>query len=126
MIGAASVANRQRLHAEVLERFHPRLEDRRHRLVALQVDATNQAGAVIDVEVAGELRMLRLQLHRRRIAVVRLDVFLRAEQPLLLTAPQADAHGAAQLDAADLQQSHRLHHDGRSGGVVGRAGPGVP
>ena len=100
MVGAAGVADRQRGHPEVLERLHPRLEDRRDRFVPLQVDAADRAGAVVDVEVAGELRVLRLQLHRRRIAEVRLDVRRRAEQPLLLAAPQPDAHRAPQPDAA--------------------------
>ena len=54
VIRAAGVADRQRRHAEVVERLHPLLEDRRDGLVALQVDAANRAGAVVDVEVAGE------------------------------------------------------------------------
>jgi len=126
MIGPARVANRQSRHPEVFERFHPRLEDRRDRLVPLQVNAANRPGPVIDVEVAGELGMLRLQLHRRRIAVVRPDVFFRAEQSLLFASPQPDADRTPQLHTAHLEETHRFHHDRRTGCVVGSARAGVP
>src|SRR5947207_15559156 len=114
------------MHPHVSERIHPRLEDRRDRLVALQVHAANLARPVVDVEVARELRVLRLQLHDGRVCVVRFHVLLRSEEPLFLAAPQADAYCAAQLDAAGLEDAHRFHHHGGSGRVVGRAGAAVP
>ena len=126
MIRAAGVADRQRVHAQVLERLHPLLENRRDRLVALQVDAADQPGAVVHIEVAGQLPVLRLQLHRRRVAEVGFDVFARAEQSLFFAAPQPDAHRAAQGHAADLQQPHRFHHHRRSRRIVGGASAGVP
>src|SRR5690242_6548247 len=41
MIGAAGVANRQRSHAEIVERLHPFLEKRLDGLVALEIDAAD-------------------------------------------------------------------------------------
>src|SRR4029453_6767118 len=94
--------------------LQPRLEQRHRRRVLLRVDAADAAGAVVDVEVRGELRMLRLQEERtpRAAPVLRLprllgvgaraevllDVGTRAQQALLLAAPQPDADGAPGLD----------------------------
>ena len=58
MIRSAGIANGQRRHAEVLEWLHPRLKHGRDGFVALQVDASNCTGAVIDVEVAREFRVV--------------------------------------------------------------------
>jgi hypothetical protein len=41
MVGAAGVANGDRVRAEVGKRLQPRLEDRPHRVVALEIDAAN-------------------------------------------------------------------------------------
>src|SRR4029077_2136073 len=54
------------------------------------------------------------------------DVVARAEQPLLLAAPQGGADRPARLDAEGLEDAHRLHHHYAPGAVVGRAGGGVP
>src|SRR5262245_65250320 len=67
MIGAAGIANRQVRHAEAAERLHPLPEDRRDRIVALQVDPANRPGSVVDVEVAGELRVIRFELERTKV-----------------------------------------------------------
>src|SRR6185503_21092682 len=61
VIGAAGVADGQRGHADAAERLHPLAEDRGDGVVLLQVDAADRAGAVVDVEVAGELRVLGLE-----------------------------------------------------------------
>ena len=87
MIRPGRIANRQRRHAEVLERFHPGGKYRRHRFVSLQVHAADRARPVVHVEVAGKLRMVRLQLHRCWIAEVILHVRSRSEQSFFLCAP---------------------------------------
>src|SRR4029079_15062037 len=51
----------QRGHADAAERLHPLAEDRSDGVVLLQVDAADRAGAVVDVEVAGDLRVLGLE-----------------------------------------------------------------
>ena len=43
VIGAAGVADGDRRHAEIAKRREPLLEERPHRLVALQVDAADLA-----------------------------------------------------------------------------------
>ena len=101
MVRAARVADRQRRHPEVRERLHPRLKDRRDGLVALQIDAANRAGAVVDVEVAGRTSRAPASAASspdRRNAPSRI---LRSEQSLLLAAPETDPHRPAQLDAGD-------------------------
>src|SRR5258706_10346837 len=80
MVGAARVAQRDGVGAQVPERLEPRLEDRTHRRVLLTIDAANPARAVVEVEVGGELRMLgldgdgagRLPLERREEELARL------------------------------------------------------
>ena len=58
VVGAAGVADGDDAGREVLERGEPGFEDRAHHFVALQVDAADTAGAVIDVEVAREFLVL--------------------------------------------------------------------
>ena len=82
------------------------------------------AGARIDVEVAGEVRVFGLRVLER--AEVLLHVGLRAEQALLFAAPQRQANRPARLDADRLQDADRLHHHRAADGVVGRAGRRVP
>src|SRR5262245_51821049 len=103
MIGAAGVADRQRGHLEVVERLHPRLEYRRRSFVALQVNTANCAGAVVQVEVAGEFRVRWLRLEGLTIGELLIDVGPRTQQPLLLASPQAESNGSPQPEAGRLQ-----------------------
>ena len=151
MVRAARVAGIDVRHADRLERLHPLAEDRRHGLVLLQVDAADRAGPVVDVEVRRELVPFGLDRRHARgngrprghlsgsrrcrstssatrtaaarggRAEMRVHIHARADDALLLTRPQADAHRAAQLDAALLENAHRFHHRRRAGRVVGRA-----
>ena len=73
--------------ALVAERRQPGFKQRAHRIVSLQVHAANLAAAVIQVEIAGQLGMLRQKLHGFGIAEMLLHVGLRAIQPFLLAAP---------------------------------------
>ena len=82
------------------------------------------AGAGVDVEVAGEVGVFGLRILER--AEVLLHVRLRAEQPLLLAAPQRQADRAARLDADRLQDPDGFHHHRAADRVVGRAGRRVP
>src|SRR5918993_2195934 len=61
MVRSAGIADRQRRHPDAAERFHPVAEDRPDRLVLLQVDTADCAGAVVDIEVAGKLRVFGFQ-----------------------------------------------------------------
>ena len=89
VVGPAGVADRESGHAHVRERFHPRAEDGRDRFVPLQIDAADGAGAVVDVEVAGELGVRRLGGHRPAIGEVLGDIRSRSEQTVLFTRPKA-------------------------------------
>src|SRR5207245_9857295 len=106
--------------------LHSTTEDQRDALVALQVHATDRSSAVVHIETARQLGVLRLELHVLRIGEVLLYVRLRSEQALLLTGPQADAHGPAELHAALLQDPHRFEHDRRPRCIVRRAGAALP
>ena len=59
VVGAAGIADGNGRSAHVFEGFEPSFEDRPHHVVALQIDAANFAGAVVVVEVAGELGVFR-------------------------------------------------------------------
>src|SRR5581483_5806035 len=105
VIGAASIAHRERVHAQIFERLHPCFEDRLHRGISLHVDTANLSGAVVDIELNRNLCLLRLPRHRPSFAPTQArrallqpgkrrtrsemmdDVPLRAEQSFLFTAP---------------------------------------
>ena len=54
------------------------------------------------------------------------EVTVKPEQAFFFAAPQADADGAAGLDVQGFQDANGLHHDNRSGAVIGGSGAGVP
>src|SRR5580692_5970246 len=98
MISTAGVANRDDGGTgEIFEGSKPGFEDRPHHVVALQINPAYLSGTVVDVEVAGELGVLRRELHGFGVAEVLFDISLRAEQALLFPAPQAHANGAVHL-----------------------------
>ena len=120
VVGAAGVAQRDGGDAKILQRLNPLGKDRRHRSVLLQVDTANLAAAVVEVEVAGNLLILGLELDRaarlahplrqlhligsrrqRHVAEVLLHVTVRAELAFLLAGPQAQRGwcGAASPEA---------------------------
>ena len=90
--------------------------------VPLHPHAADSPGAVVRVEVRGELRVLRLECHRLDVGDMLLHVRAGAEQSLLFAAPQRDTNGSARLDARRLENPRRFHHRGASGGVVSGAG----
>src|SRR5262249_7314662 len=112
--------------AEIPERRHPRLEDRSHHSITLEIDPADPSRAVIQVEVAGELRMLRLGLHRHRVGEVLADVAPGAEQALLLAAPERDAHRARERKLEGLEDAESLEGDRAAGAVVGCTRSAVP
>src|SRR6266700_6452530 len=126
MISAASIADSECVHAEIVERDHPRGKDGGNHFVALKVDAANLAGAVVDVVVGVELGMLGSGLHDFGIGEMLLDVSAGAEQALLFAGPQTDAHGTAHLEAGGLENADSFEHYGGTCAVVGGAGSRVP
>ena len=107
-------------------RGEPLLEDRPHHFVALQIDAADLAGAVVDVEVAGEAVVLGRGLHGRRVGKVVLDIGRRAEQPFFFAAPERHAHGAVHFQVERFQNAHHFHGHGGAGAVIGGARAHVP
>src|ERR1043166_8677087 len=67
MVCAAGVADCNRRHPKVLERRQPRFKDGANHLVALKVDPTNLAAAIVYVKVAGEFGVIWLERHRHRV-----------------------------------------------------------
>ncbi len=97
-------------------------------LVPLQVDAAVLAGAVVLVEVHGELLVPGPGPHRGvgRIAEVLAHVGARAEEPLLLARPERDADGAPGPRVEGGQDAHRLEHHRHARGVVAGVRARVP
>src|ERR1700733_7936190 len=106
VIGPARVAHGQGGHAEILERRDPLRKNGRNGGVALQIDATNLARSVVDIEVAGDEFLLWFHFERsciashefwkrnlvgrggeRSRAKVFLRVTLRTKEPLFFTGP---------------------------------------
>ena len=101
MIGAAGVTDRQSGHAEIVERNHPGIEEGRDHFIALEIDAANFAGAVVDVVVGVEFGVLWGDLDEMRggifcvgIAEMLLDIRAGAEEAFFFAGPEADADGA--------------------------------
>src|SRR5258708_8884890 len=126
MISAAGIADSEGVHAEIVERDHPRGKDGGDHFVALKVDAANLASAVVDVVVGVELGMLGRGLHHFGIGEMLLDVGARAEQALLFAGPEANANGAAHLEAGGLEDADSFEHYGGTCPVVGGAGSRAP
>ena len=152
VVGAAGVGDGQRGGAHLAEGLEPLAEDRADGLVPLEVDAADLAGAVVEVEVGLELVVTRAWAPRRwrwrcrcrpgraaraagtaaaehvggAAAEVLGDEGARAEEPLLLAAPQRDPDRAAGLEVEGLDDPHDFHGDRDAGRVVGRAGAAVP
>src|ERR1051326_6876523 len=59
VVSAAGVAHGQGIHSEIVEGLHPGLEDRLSGLVLLQIETPDLSCAVIDVEIDGNLGLLR-------------------------------------------------------------------
>src|SRR5579859_6419498 len=116
VIRSASVAHCERVHSQIFELLHPRLENGLHCRVALHVDAANLACAIVDVEISGDLGLLRLDRHRAGFASAQTRGSLRAwsverrtrsevmdhipsgaEQTFLFAAPQTYTDSAARL-----------------------------
>jgi hypothetical protein len=55
VVGAADAVDRQGLRAHIAEGSEPFLEDRPHVFVALQVDAADSSGAIVEIEVGREV-----------------------------------------------------------------------
>ncbi len=122
MVGSTGIPQRKRSRSHFAERREPGAEDRSDGFVSLQVDASNLAGAVIEVEVTGELRLLGSQCESRRApggrrSLLRLicsfaEVFryisARAQESLFFSAPQAYSNRAPGLQSDRLNNSHRL------------------
>ena len=134
VIGAASVAIRDRGYAQVFEWGNPLRKNRRNGRVALRIDAADLARAVIHIEVGGNEFLLRLhcqwargsahelrQLHligRSRGGCrpeVNRTIALGTEDAFFFACPQCDADGAARFHVQRLENAHRLHgHHGSS------------
>lgn len=121
MIGGCHRARPKDVHAEIVQRFDPLFEDFLHRQIALHPDAADFTGAVVEVEIGGELFVARLQLHRGRVAEMLFHVSARAEQALLFRAPQANANRSARFGSYRFQDPHRFHHCGAACSVIRRA-----
>src|SRR6202012_2849544 len=123
--------------AEVPERLDSRAEGRLPRRVALQIDAADFSGAVVDVEVDIERLPLRLsfngargledelrELDRFRVGGERVGaevvphVALRTKKALLFAAPQRDADGAAWMDVERFEDADGFHRDDRARAIV--------
>src|SRR5207249_4568576 len=107
VIGAAGVADGERIHTEVVERFHPGGEDGGHHFIALEIDAADFAGAIVNVVVGVELGMFRRRLHYFGIGEMLLDVGAGAEQALFFAGPEADANVVFAGDG-DARRSWRV------------------
>src|SRR5712691_5923781 len=144
MIGSPGRAHRHGVRAEVFERVEPGFEDRNDGRVLLRVDAAYFAGSIIEIEVRGQLRVLRLDGQRtgvapecgRKIALLLgrfrpgcemlRDVRPRSEKALFFAGPQSDANGATRLNADRLEHADDFHRYHGARAVVRRPGASMP
>src|SRR6516165_6911507 len=64
VVRATCIRGRQRRGSEVLKRRKPRSENPSHCFVALQVDSAHLTRPVVEIEVNGEDRVIRLECQR--------------------------------------------------------------
>src|ERR1019366_196323 len=126
VVGAAGIANGDDTGGEIFDGGEPLFEDGPHHLVALQINAANSAGAVIDIEIAGEAVVFAGGLHGGGIGEMLLDVSGGAQEAFFFAAPQGHANRSVHLQVARLQDAHHFHGDGAAGSVIGGAGAHVP
>src|SRR5271170_327895 len=124
MIRATGVADGQGGHAEIVEGDHPSVKNWRDHFIALEIDAADFAGAVVDVVVGVELGLLGKNLDEMSggifdigITEVLLHVGAGAEEALFFTSPKTDADGAAHLDAGGFEDAHGFEHYRGAGAV---------
>src|SRR5438445_6532452 len=126
VIGAAGVADGERVHAKVMERLHPCGEDGGDHFIPLEIDAADFAGAVVNVVVGVELGVFGSRLHHFGIGEMLLNVSAGAEQALFFAGPEADANGAAHLEASGLENADGFEHHAGACAIVGGAGATMP
>ena len=106
--------------AEVLQRLEPAIEDRLGRAIPFHVEAQRLAASGIVVQIHGQPVSCG-----RGVEVLR-EIGARAEQSLLLAAPQRRPDGAPRRGAERAEDAHRLHDGHRAIRVVGGAAGRVP
>src|SRR5208283_4296366 len=132
MICGRDVCDGQCRSAEVFVWLEQVAENWLGGFVTLQVESTNAAGTVVEIEIGVEFLMFRLELVVSTAGLVLRSahfpsevggyVGVRTERPLLLRAPQADADGSPGLQLQGLQDTDYLQRSGCPGGIVGGAG----
>ena len=123
VIGRNDRPRTERRHAEVRSGAIHCSKIGRDRQVALHPDAADLAGAVVGVEIGGELaRAPASASSSSTSAEVLAHVGARAEQALFFAAPERDADRAARPGADRFQDPQRFHHRRAAGRVVGGAG----
>src|SRR5215471_2653263 len=126
MIRGPDVSQGHRRSAEIPVWIKQLEEHRPGRRVPLQVESTNTAGTIVEIEIGVELFIFRLELVVRwtGLALRRADfspevgrhVRVRTQCSLLLSAPQADADGAPGLQLQGLQEADNLQRRGCADG----------
>jgi hypothetical protein len=86
--------------------------------------ATDAAGAGIDVEIAIQFGVFGLRILES--SEVLFDIGGRAEQALFFARPKSNPYCAARLQPQRLNNASGFEHHGRTDGIVGGAGGGVP
>src|SRR5437660_9473024 len=132
VIGPAGILKGQGHRAQIPERHEPRPENRPDGFIRLHVDSAHLPAAVVVVEVDGELFRLRFQrdsevrVGAHSLAEVLLYVSGRAQQTLLLAAPESDANGAARRQTDQLEYPHGFEADRSTRAVISRSRAPVP
>src|SRR6202140_2744156 len=145
VISASSISPADGSNTKVLQRLDPLLKNRRFGDVLLQINAEDLAGAVVHVEVSGNLLLIGFEFKRptrfaqplRQFGLVRrgrewhkaemlLHVSDRAKQALLFSGPQANANRTPWLYLKCVENAHHFHRDHSASSIVRRTGGGRP
>src|SRR5689334_12192857 len=117
VIGAACVSDGESIHAEIMEWDHPGGKNGSDHFVALQINATDFARAIVYVVVGIEFGVLGKSLNKfcgrvgsLAIPEVLFHIGTRAEQALFFARPETDTNGAAHFEPGGLEDADGFEH----------------
>ncbi len=126
MVGAAGLLGGDGGETDGFQRFTPRFEEGLGHIVFLEIDAAEAPGAVVHVEVEGEIVVAGELLFLLAVVEIIGGIAAGAAETELLAAPKGEADSAPGLDAQLFKDTHGLDHGDAAGGIIGGAGACLP
>src|SRR5689334_24655403 len=102
VVRTAGVSDRERGRAQIAERRQPLTEERTNSFVALQVNATNLARAVIEIEIAAQLLVLGFRDERWSSSRSTVSISVSSAHPVVHAARRGRSRRRRVLQRAEV------------------------